>query len=451
MDSTENICVLGLGHVGLTLSLVMAEKGFKVFGFDTNKKVIEDTKACHCDFYEKDISAYLNRYSNKQLFATSDLSEVEASVYIITVGTPINLETNIPRINYIEQASRSIGSKIKKGDTVILRSTVPVGTTRNVVAPILSEVSGLTCGEEYSLAYAPERTIEGEALAEIKELPQVIGGFDQKSREIAEKIFKKITGGLINDVGQLENAEMVKIMNNTFRDVKFAYSNELALICKDLGLDMVKLVKAANLGYTRDKIPVPSPGVGGACLSKDSYILAYSTKDSGHQASLVLQAREVNESVPTDISNTIKQDLASAGKDISKAKIFIVGFAFKGSPETSDIRQSTTLDLLDNLIELGASHSNISGFDPVVSRDAIEDLSIGYLSYEEGFDQADAVLFMNNHKSYSGLDIFHLLSLAKDDCIIFDGWHMFEPKDITSLKSIKYLGVGCSYQPDNNE
>ena len=133
MDSNKNICVLGLGHVGLTLSLVMAEKGFKVFGFDINDKVIEDTKALKCDFYEKDISTYLKRYSNKKLFATSDLSEVEASVYIITVGTPINPETNIPRIDYIEKASKSIASKLKKGDTVILRSTVPVGTTRNVV------------------------------------------------------------------------------------------------------------------------------------------------------------------------------------------------------------------------------------------------------------------------------------------------------------------------------
>lgn len=451
MDSNKNICVLGLGHVGLTLSLVMAEKGFKVFGFDINDKVIEDTKALKCDFYEKDISTYLKRYSNKKLFATSDLSEVEASVYIITVGTPINPETNIPRIDYIEKASKSIASKLKKGDTVILRSTVPVGTTRNVVAPILSEVSGLICGQDYSLAYAPERTIEGEALAEIKELPQVIGGFDRKSREITEKIFKKITGGLINDVGLLENAEMVKIMNNTFRDVKFAYANELALICKGLDLDMVKLAKAANLGYTRDKIPEPSPGVGGACLSKDSYILAYSTKDAPYQASLVLKAREVNESIPPDIASALKERLESVGKQLSESKIFIVGFAFKGSPETSDIRQSTTLDLLDDLVDLGANLNTICGFDPIVPQEDIIGLDVAYAEYEEGFHQADAVLFMNNHRSYSGLDIFSFLDMAKEDCILFDGWHTFEPTDITSLRSIQYLGVGCSYGPGSNE
>ena len=302
----------------------------------------------------------------------------------------------------------------------------------------------MKAGRDYFLAYAPERTVEGNAINEIKELPQIIGGYEEKSRLMAEQLFRELTHTII-DVESLESAEMVKIMNNTFRDVKFAYTNEMALICKELGLDMVKLVSAANMGYVRDKIPMPSPGVGGACLSKDSYILSYSTRDIKTKPTITTQSRKLNEFIPSDIVAEIMMELKSIGKKVDQIKIFIIGFAFKGQPETSDTRASTTLDLINIIRENNVGKNIIFGYDPIVSSAAIENFGVKSVSLEEGFKDADVVIIMNNHKSYQRIDIFTLLESSKADCIFVDCWHLFEPIEMIKINKIKYISVGCKY------
>ncbi|NQU04312.1 MAG: nucleotide sugar dehydrogenase, partial [Syntrophaceae bacterium] len=349
---SRKICMLGLGYVGLTLSLVLAEVGFKVYGYDVNDEVIQNVTKGISPFHEDGLEAYLHRHIGKNLVPVSNLSAVDADVYIITVGTPIDGKTKKPRIDYIEKAATDIAARLRKDDLVVLRSTVPVGVTRNIVMPILSENSGLEVGLEYFLAYAPERTVEGRAIPEIRELPQVVGGYNEKSTMLVERLFREVTSTII-DVGSLESAEMVKILNNTFRDVKFGYANEMALICKELGLDMVKIVNAANLGYTRDRIPLPSPGVGGACLTKDPYLLIESCKGIKFQPEIVRQSRMINEFIPRKITEEILEQIEDLEKSREKIKIFIIGFAFKGEPETSDMRGSTTIDLLNNFKENG--------------------------------------------------------------------------------------------------
>ena len=393
-------------------------------------------------FFEDGIDMYLNRHVHNNLTPISSLQHIDVDTYIITVGTPINENTKTPRIDYIEKAIESIAKYIKQDDLIILRSTVPVGTTRRIVLPILQRLSRLDAGKDYYLAYAPERTIEGAALNEIRSLPQVVGGYDLKSKMLAEQLFRELTNTII-EVPNLESAEMVKIMNNTFRDVKFAYANEMALICKELGLDMVKLVDAANMGYTRDKIPVPSPGVGGACLSKDSYILSYSTKDIKTKPEIIERSRYTNELIPRYIADELVTELGLLSKNIRRAKIFIIGFAFKGQPETSDMRGSTTLDLLEYLRNNDANKNSIYGYDPVVEQPEIEELGVKYASLENGFDEADVVIIMNNHKSYHNMDIYSLLERSSNNLIFFDGWHLFDPSDIVGVSNRKYVGVGC--------
>ena len=377
-----------------------------------------------------------------RLIPTSSFDGIEADTYIVTVGTPIDDVTKLPRIDYIEGAIKSIAPYIKQNDLIILRSTVPVGTTRKVVLPILRELINLEPGQDYFLAFAPERTIEGDALRECRELPQIVGGYDEKSSLLTQQLFKELTHTIV-EVDSLESAEMVKIMNNTFRDVKFAYANEMALICKDLGLDMVNLVQAANMGYVRDTIPVPSPGVGGPCLTKDSYILLDSTKNIKNHPYVIEQSRKVNESIPLILSEETLLTLNSLNKQISKAKFFIIGFAFKGEPETSDMRGSTTIDLLQDIIDKGAKDELIYGYDPIIEAEEIKSLGINHSNLEEGFSNADVVILMNNHHSYKKMDIFSLLKMAKEDLIFVDGWHMFDPQDITINTNYKYIGVGC--------
>jgi len=408
----KTVCVLGLGYVGLTLSLVLADEGFKVFGFDKDSTLIDNLSNRVPSFFEDGIDSYLQKNINRNLFPTKFIEDVDADIYIITVGTPVDPITHAPNISYIEDAMKVLSQNIKHGDLIILRSTVPVGTTRGVVLPILDKYTKLRAGRDYFLSYAPERTIEGAALDEIKSLPQIVGSYDEHSQILTEMLFREITSTIVS-VKDLESAEMVKIMNNTFRDVKFAYSNEMALICRDLGLDMVELVNAANMGYTRDRIPIPSPGVGGACLTKDSYILAYSVRDIESKSTLIQNARKVNELIPINLVNEISKMIKRIGKNLPKVKIFIVGFAFKGDPETSDMRSSTTIDLLNELLNIGVSRENIFGFDPVVDACDINALGIKFTSVIKGFKGADVIIFMNNHKSYKNLNILKLLESAK--------------------------------------
>jgi len=217
---SKNICMVGLGVVGLTFSLILAELGFKVFGYDIDTPKIDDISNKKSPFHEKGIDSYIQRFVGKNFIPISNIPNKEASIYIITVGTPIDTKTKEPTISYIEEAAKTIALNLKSGDLVVLRSTVPVGTTRNIVLPILSNISGLEVGRDYYLAFAPERTIAGYAMQELTKLPQVIGGYDKKSLLIADRLFREITTTII-DAGSLEGAEMVKIMNNTFISYTF--------------------------------------------------------------------------------------------------------------------------------------------------------------------------------------------------------------------------------------
>ena len=439
---SRKICVLGLGYVGLPLSLVLADKGFTVVGYDINQAQLDQLNEGIIPFHEQGLDSFFHRHLGEKFFITSDLSSVDSDIYIITVGTPIDDDSKLPIMKYIESAADSIARKIKQNDLVILRSTVTVGTSRNVVLNRLQKSSGLKVGRDFSLAYAPERTIEGNAMNEIQELPQIIGGFDQKSTLLADLLFREVTSTIV-DVGSLEGAEMVKILNNTYRDVKFAYANEMALICRELGLDAVKLIQAANLDYKRGEIPMPSPGVGGACLTKDPYILINSCKDIDVPTELIRYSRTINELIPMRIVDDIMQEIEVHNKKIDSLKIFLIGFAFKGDPETADIRGSTTIDVLNFFRDKGLQDGSFYGYDPIVLNSDLNSLGVKPASLEEGFKDADAVLIMNNHKSYKNMDIFSLLDSASGDCVFMDGWYTFDPKEIVSVNSIKYIGVGC--------
>ncbi len=440
---SRNVCVLGLGYVGLTLSLSLSEAGFYVYGYDIDQNLVKKIQSGYSPFFEEGVDSHLNRYLNKRFLPVTNLTDTEVDTYVVAVGTPVNLETKSPNIGYIENVVETIGKMLKPGDLVVLRSTVPVGTTRNVVTPLLSKMSKLKIGKEFFVAYAPERTIEGRAITELKELPQIIGGHDKKSTMLVNRLFQEVTPTIL-DVGSLEGAEMVKILNNTFRDVKFAYANEMAQIGKELGLDTVKLIRAANLGYVRDTIPVPSPGVGGACLTKDPYLLIDSCRTIEKQPSLVKLSREINEAMPKKIATEVQERLRQLNKETSSAKIFIIGFAFKGEPETSDVRGSTSIDLLKYFQAEPISCNSIFGYDPIVPENELMNFGITPTTLENGFLNADVVMIMNNHSSYQKIDIFDMLNTAKDNCIFVDGWYTFEPTVINTINNIQYIGIGCA-------
>ena len=205
IEKDNTVCVLGLGYVGLTLATVLSDVGFVIFGVDKNKQVVDSLKIGKSHFYEKGLEELLSKILINDTPPIFDykINSQKASIYIITVGTPIIKSTNEPNLDYVINASVDIGKILKKGDLVILRST-----TRNIVLPILEKTSGLKINTDFDLAFCPERTVEGKALTELKELPQIIGGFNERSIQRASDFFNKFTNEVIN-VGELESAEMI--------------------------------------------------------------------------------------------------------------------------------------------------------------------------------------------------------------------------------------------------
>lgn len=438
----KDICIVGTGHVGLTLSVVLAELGLQVTGFDINEELIREVREGRVRFFEKGLPSLLKFHlqENNIRFVNS-LEGVKADTYIICVGTPVDEATQKPINDYIEQAAESLAKVLKKDDLVILRSTVSVGTTRNVVKPILERVSQLKCGFDFYLVFAPERVVEGNAIQEIREIPQVIGGINKRSVQEAMRVLQKISPAVVL-LESLESAEMVKLINNTYRDYSFAFANSVALLCDQFGLDTVRLIKAANEGYPRNPIPLPSPGVGGYCLSKDPYLLASSGGNHYLSPEIFTQSRKTNQIMPRFVADKISRFIDIHWCEEKRIKIYMIGFAFKGFPETSDMRGSSAIEVMNILSQRYSARLRWCGYDPVIKPQEIEKLKVEYMPYQEGFQDAHCTLMMTNHPDFTKMDIFAFLETKKKPGLFFDGWQFFPADEIEKIKGITYQGLG---------
>lgn len=435
------IVILGMGYVGLTLALKLSEAGFKVCGVDIEEKKIEALRKGIPTIIEPGIKELLREQINKNFIVENSIPE-GGDVFIISVGTPI-VKSPItsepaPDLSMLESASIAVGKHLKRGGLVILRSTVPLGASRNFVLPIIERESGLVGGTDFHLVFAPERTVEGAALAELRQLPQIIGGINSDSVEAAAAIFKELTPYIIR-VESLEAAELVKLTNNSFRDYKFAFANYLTRICQKYNINIYELIFACNSGYPRDHIPYPSPGVGGPCLTKDPYILATALADDDSLPSLPKISRKTNEAMHNFVVESLISRLISLGKNPAECHVLVCGLAFKGDPETSDTRNSSPMLIAE---ELKRHFAQVSGYDPVVSSEEIAKAGIEPATIPQGFHNKDAILFLNNHPSFRKIDVFTMSRSMRTPGIIYDAWRLFRVEDIISIQGIEYMGLG---------
>jgi len=438
----KKVTIVGTGQVGLTLSVVLADVGFEVKGFDINAQKIKTLSEGRIDFFEKGVESLLNIYLKEgNLNFTSSLDNDDSGIYIICVGTPVEDKTKEPILDDIEKAAYDVGKSLKKNNLVILRSTVTVGTTRNIVLPILENQSELKAGEDFSVAFTPERVVEGNAIEEIKKIPQIIGGIDYKSIQEATKLFQKIGCPTIT-VDSLETAEIIKLINNTYRDYCFGFSNNLVEICEKLNLNTNEIISAATDGYPRNPIPMPSPGVGGYCLTKDPYLLAHVARNNNINPNVYTIGRSVNERMPIFVAKKMEKFVNKHFNSIDKIKIYILGIAFKGYPETSDMRGSPSLDLINILKQKIKKDLIVSGYDDVVPRELIESVGIKFEEYEDGFSNAHCVFIMNNHPNFSKIDIFTFLNKMNKPGFFFDGWNMFNRSEVMMINNIHYFTLG---------
>ena len=437
--SAQTVAVVGLGFVGLTLAVTLADAGISVIGLESDPDILAALQRGEAHFYETGLDPLLKYHLHRGGFTVAqDIEAVDADVFIICVGTPIDPGTARPRLDDLGSAARQVAGRVKRRGLVVIRSTVPVGACRNVVGPILEEASGLKLGRDVFLAFAPERTVEGRALEELRHLPQIVGGYDRASVQMTANLMRDITSTIV-EVESLEAAEMIKLVNNSFRDLSFAFSNQLALICDHWNLDAASLIRAANEGYPRDRVPAPSPGVGGFCLTKDPLIFDSVAREAGIHNALSGIGRGINAEMPRYVAERILRFLSDSGRSPGEAKVLLAGLAFKGQPETSDLRFSSGVEILRLLKEQGV---DVWGFDFVVDGDAIGRVGARPCTLDEGFAGADVVAILNNHPSFPKLDLFSHLATMRRPGLLFDGWHVFPADEVTRVDGISYAGMG---------
>lgn len=411
----RQVVILGLGYVGLTLGAYLSELGFQVHGVEIRDLVLDALKEKKAFFWEPKLDDLLARNIDRGTFTFSREIPKSSSrrVFIITVGTPINGAKKVI-IDSIVSVSEQVASAMHNGDMVILRSTVKLNTTRSIVAPILEK-----SGKIFDLAFCPERTLEGAALAELGSLPQIVGSSSQGARLRASNFFLQVTPNVVN-VSNIETAEMIKLVDNMQRDVFFAVSNEVAHLCNSQPIRASEVILAGKLGYKRTNLATPGP-VGGPCLEKDSYLLSESVANFGGVARIAMAARETNENVIVEASAFIS---AWVNKNVlqSNRKVAVLGMAFKGVPETNDLRGSPTLALVHSLGK-EIHNGEIYCWDPVISSSELS--SFGYKSgatLKEILQGSCAVILVNNHPELDNLDLAALFEFSSGPMLIYDFW-----------------------------
>ena len=381
----KKVCVLGLGYIGLPTASMFASHGVQVVGVDINLSVIETLRRGQIHIEENGLQERM------QIALSSGNLRVEtqpepADVFIISVPTPIQADKSSD-MRAVVSATKAILPHLRPGNLVILESTSPPGATQNLVRPIL-EGNGLRAGKDFKLAYSPERVLPGQILRELVENARVIGGIDEESAKAGRDLYLHFVKGEIVLTTAI-TAEMVKLMENTFRDVNIALANEFALLADQMGFDVWEAITIANR-HPRVQILRPGPGVGGHCIAVDPWFLVEASPD---KTKLIRQARLVNDGMPGYVLSRAKRILEGVQAPI----IACLGLTYKA--DVDDIRESPAVEVLEQLMLAGFL---VRAHDPhVVPPDVLA--SHWANSVEEAVHDADLAILLVDHAEFRGL------------------------------------------------
>lgn len=431
------IGIIGLGYVGLTLGIIAASRGVTVYGLEINPVIKGALKNNHAHFFEKGLNELIEQYNNKTFHVVEEFPhDVKFDAFIVTVGTPlIGHGVKKPNFEYILSALQTIKDVYDGSQMVILRSTVSVGTTRNIVLPKLSKMCNRD-KKDILVGMCPERTIEGKALNELTALPQIISGNNPKSVEIAEDLFMQITPDVVV-ASSIEEAELAKLYCNTYRDITFALGNAFCLAAQQFGVDGVKVIETANMRYPRSNIAMPG-FVAGPCLEKDAYILLNNMKNCDSK-DFISSARALNESLEDAVCDYVKRVV---GEPNEQNVLTLSGMAFKGRPATSDLRGSSSVYIAQKLAALGYK---LNLHDFVALPQDMHNLNLGtcYLADDlfEACKKSKILLVLNNHERYAELPYDTSLSgkTVFDAWNVCDNWHNYSDIKIDTIGTINIV------------
>ena len=398
----KEITVLGLGYIGLPTAVVMARAGHHVKGYDAKREVRESLRKGKIHITESHLQEAFTEAADRRCLEIAESVE-NSDVYVICVPTPFceAEKGKTADLSFVEAAAKEVAGVLKRGDLVILESTVPPHTTAGITK-LLSEKSGLS-EQDFYTAHCPERVLPGNILYELKHNDRIIGAADPKAAEMTKELYETFVAGgrcyICDDV----TAELCKLAENTFRDINIAYANQLSMICESAGIDVFRLIGLANK-HPRVSILTPGLGVGGHCLAVDPWFIV---EKYGEEASLIQTAREINEKKPVWVKEKIADEL---GQDKGK-KIGILGMTYK--PNIDDMRESPSVILAEALKNDGYQ---VYGCEPNSHGDTIGGIRI--VPLDEILDMCDYVVVALAHDEFKSEEVRRkIIERPNYDCI----------------------------------
>ncbi len=421
----KTLAVIGLGYVGLPLALLADKNGYKVYGIDTDEEKVKKINSKSSPFKDEAISEKLKDAS---LLATSDFKKIgEAEIIAICVPTPV-YEDHTPNLEPVKSVCAEIAPYLRIGQLVILESTVNPGVSEEVVLPILEEISGLKAGEDFYLAHCPERINPGDGKWSVANIPRVVGSLEERGLEMALHFYRSIISAGIRPMGSLKEAESVKIVENSFRDVNIAFVNELAMSFSKLGIDITNVIAGASTKPFAYMPHFPGCGVGGHCIPVDPYYLIEYAHKNGFEHHFLRLARRINNYMPEFTVERVAEALNEKKIPLNGSKVVVLGLAYKG--DIDDTRESPSFDIIKSLKRWGAE---VSVFDPY-----IPDKSTAK-SLEEALKGADAVILATPHSAFK--EITPAFLSENKVGVLVDGRNFFAKDDFLEA-GIVYKGIG---------
>lgn len=398
------IAIIGLGYVGLPLAVEFAKAGFTVLGVEQNPKrqeLINQGKNYIADVSDQELAAMVKL---KRLKATADFSQLKnTEVIIICVPTPLD-KNKQPNISYVKSVTKHLAQVIHQGQLIILESTTYPGTTEEVILPKL-EAAGLKVGQDFFLAFSPERVDPGNKKFKTKDITKVVGGVTKQCGAMASLLYSRIIKKVFS-VSSPRVAEMEKLLENVFRSVNIALVNELAILCKKMKIDIWEVIEAAKTKPYGFMPFYPGPGIGGHCIPLDPFYLSWKAKEYLVNTHFIELAGEINDKMPEYVVQLAQDGLNQQKKSLSGAKILVMGAAYK--KDIADWRESPALKIIESLQHKGASVKYNDPFVPKLSINGQELSSVALTN--KAINEADCVIIATDHSQY---DYQSLVSNAK--------------------------------------
>ena len=433
MGAEDFFCVIGAGRIGLPISVTLASRGMKVLILEKDEgrcSMINDSES---PFYEEGMDGELKKAIDRGLLsATRDPSRIsDCNIFISAIGTGV-MEDGTPDISGIDALDKLVSPRLNAGDTLILKTTLPIGTTEEI-ARIIADSTGLQLDEDLFVAFCPERIVEGRAMHELEVLPKIIGGIGPKSASRVSEIME-IMGGEVVVVSDSRTAEMCKLLDNAYRMTRFGFSADVASVAWRNGIDAYEAINAANFQYERNNIPLPSIGVSGYCLTKDPYYLDAGASELWTERgfpSTWISARRAADMQIEEAVTRISQELPGG---LSGKRVVIAGATYKENID--DIRLSHGREIASKLTDEGA---RVSFWDPCVSEESIDGFDV---SHNEGcLKSSDTLIITVPHKEFIDWAKNPIELEEMGEYLIFDGWGIFSGVEMSSL-NVRIIGTG---------